>query len=200
MWRNQDFIFRVDGDISFEPGLVESLMREFDHDQRLGIASATLLEPSGQGWREVPAPAFHTRGATKFYSAACFEAISGLQSGLGWDTIDEAHAMMLGFRTRSFAHLRAFHHRPQGGGIGLWRGRLATGRAAYQTGYSLIFMMARVARNLLTPPYLLGALLLLAGYLEGYLSRKPRSAPPEVVRFVRTQQLRRLMLMESLWS
>jgi len=82
----------------------------------------------------------------------------------------------------------------------LWRGRLATGRAAYQTGYSLIFMMARVARNLLTPPYLLVALLLLAGYLEGYLSRKPRSAPPEVVRFVRTQQLRRLMLMESLWS
>ena len=87
-----------------------------------------------------PAPAFHTRGATKFYSAACFEAIGVLKSGLGWDTIDEAHAMMLGFRTRSFAHLRAFHHRPQGGGIGFWRGRLATGRSAYQIGYSPIFV------------------------------------------------------------
>jgi glycosyltransferase involved in cell wall biosynthesis len=198
-WRNQDFIFRVDGDISFEPGLMESLMHEFERDKRLGIASATLMEPSNNGWREVPTPSFHTRGATKLYSAVCFEAIGGLKSGLGWDTIDEAHAMMLGFTTRSFAHVRAYHHRPQGGGVGLLRGRLATGRSAYQIGYSPMFMMARAARRSLKEPYVLGSLLLLAGYFEGYLRRQPRLAPPEVVKFVRAQQRRRLMLAKSLW-
>ena len=91
----------------------------------------------------MPAPSFHTRGAAKLYSSACFAAIGGLEAGLGWDTIDEVRAMMLGFSTRNFRHIRAYHHRPQGTDGGLWQGRKAAGRAAYNVGYSPVFLMAR---------------------------------------------------------
>jgi hypothetical protein len=45
----------------------------------------------------------------------------------------------------------------------------------------------------------IGSLMMLAGYFEGYLRRLPRTAPPEVARFVRRQQLRRLMMLDSVW-
>jgi hypothetical protein len=38
------------------------------------------------------------------------------------------------------------------------------------------------------------------GYLEGYLRRKPRTASPELIRFIRRQQVRRLLLLKSLWT
>jgi biofilm PGA synthesis N-glycosyltransferase PgaC len=199
LWERFDFILRLDADLTFGPELAYLLMREFARDGGLGIAGAALLEPSPDGWREIRQPAFHTRGAIKMYSRACFAAIGGLEAGLGWDTIDEARAMMLGFRTRHFRHLRAFHHRPLGRAGGWWRHRIAQGHAAYQVGYAPLFMFARAVRKTLEPPFTLGAMALLAGFIEGYLARWPRAAAPELVRFVRAQQLRRLMLKESLW-
>src|SRR5215475_12274819 len=115
-----DFIFRLDADLSFGPTLIESLIGEFTREPKLGIASAVLYEPSTDGWRMAGRPGFHTRGATKLYSRECFRAIGGLTAGLGWDTIDEARAAMLGFTTRSFGHIRARHHRPVGSAAGHW--------------------------------------------------------------------------------
>jgi biofilm PGA synthesis N-glycosyltransferase PgaC len=198
-WGRYDFILRLDADLSFRPNFVELLLAEFARDPLLGVAGATLYEPSDAGWREIRAPRFHTRGAVKMYSRACFAAIGGLEGGLGWDTIDEARAMMLGFRTRSFRHICALHHRPQGGAGSIWRARLAAGRAAYRAGYSPIFMFARATRQSLARPILLGGALMLAGYFEGYLRRWPKAASPELVRFIRGQQLRRLLLVRSSW-
>src|SRR5262249_5238521 len=136
-----DFILRLDADLSFESDFAQLLLGEFDLDPMLGIAGPVLYEQRQGRWREMRVPAFHTRGAAKMYSSRCFTAIGGLDAGLGWDTVDEAQAMMLGFRTRSFRHIRAYHLRPQGAAGGIWRARLATGRAAYLAGYSPVFMI-----------------------------------------------------------
>jgi biofilm PGA synthesis N-glycosyltransferase PgaC len=199
LWRDCEAIFRVDADISFGPDCMELLLAELDCDPKLGIAGATLYEPKREGWQEVWGPAFHTRGATKLYSRACLEAIGGLEAGLGWDTIDEMRAASLGFKTRSFRHIHARHHRPQGSALGLLRGRLSAGRAAYQSGYSPVFMAARALRQAAAWPPVIGALMLLAGYVECYIRRPPRLASPELVKFVRRQQMRRLLRMETTW-
>jgi hypothetical protein len=133
------------------------------------------------------------------YSRKCFQAIGGLEPGLGWDTIDETHALMLGYRTWSFRHIRALHHRPQGQASGPIRARLALGRAAYYAGYSPAFMMVRAVRRSLAFPPLMASVLMLAGFFEGYLRHWPRPATPELIKFVRRQQIRRLLMMESLW-
>ena len=197
--RQWDFILRLDADLTFGPEFIELLLAEFDRDPKLGIGGAILYEPAGSQWREITMPSFHTRGAVKLYSGACFGAIGGLEAGLGWDTIDEAHAMMLGFRTRNFRNIRAYHHRPQGAAGGLWKGRLAAGRAAYRAGYSALFMLARAIGQAKRRPYVTGSAMMLTGYFEGYLRRLPRTASPEVARFVRRQQLRRLMMLDSVW-
>jgi glycosyltransferase involved in cell wall biosynthesis len=198
-WRKWDYLLRLDADLTFAPDFIESLLAEFGSDAKLGIAGPILLESDGAHWHEISVPSFHVRGAAKMYLGKCFSAIGGLQAGLGWDTIDELHAMMLGFNSRHFSHIRAYHHRPQGTAGSLWHARLTAGRAAYLSGYSIPFMLLRAARHLSTPPPLLGSAMMLAGYFEGFVKRLPRAASPELVRFIRRQQLRRLLMLETLW-
>jgi hypothetical protein len=107
--------------------------------------------------------------------------------------------MMLGFSSRNFRHIHAYHHRPQGAAGGLWESRKAAGRAAYNVGYSPLFLAARALRLVPRWPPLVGGIGLVAGYLEGAVQRSPRPVSPALVRFVRRQQLRRLLLMESVW-
>jgi len=199
VWQEYDAILRLDADITFSPDFVHLLAAEFARDPKLGIAGATLYEPEGPAWREIRMPAFHTRGAVKMYSRQCFEAIGGLSTGLGWDTLDEARAMMLGFKSRGFRHIRAYHHRPQGAAGGYLKANLAAGHAAYNVGYHPLFLALRAAKRALSWPPLIGGLFLFAGYLGGYLRRNQKIAPPELVKFIRRQQLRRLLMMESVW-
>jgi hypothetical protein len=193
-----DFIARFDADLTFDAGYIEGLLDEFAREPRLGIASGTLLEPANREWRAVVTPAFHTRGCSKLYSVACFEAIGGLEPGLGWDTIDEIRAIMHGFTTRSFRHLLAYHHRPAGSARGVSDGRFNAGIAAYQAGYSPIFMTARALRQVAFGRPVQAAAML-AGFLDGYLRRSKRAASPEMVRFVRGQQRRKLLAMKTQW-
>jgi biofilm PGA synthesis N-glycosyltransferase PgaC len=200
VWRPLDFIFRFDADLSFGPDLVESLLAEFRRDPKLGIASPILAEPRNGKWIDVPVRSMHTRGATKLYSRACFEVIGPLEAGLGWDVIDGAKARRAGFTTHTFNHIRCFHHRPQGSAGGLLRGRFASGRSAWFVGYSPLFMLAAAARRMFSRPPLLGSLMMLGGYLEGFVRRRPQVNDPDLIRFIRRQQLRRLLLMDSQWS
>jgi poly-beta-1,6-N-acetyl-D-glucosamine synthase len=194
-----DFILRLDADLSFGPHMVELLIGQFTRDRRLGIASPILAEPAGAGWKDVPVRSMHTRGAAKMYSRACFEMLGKLEAGLGWDVIDGARAQMAGFRTRTFTHIRCFHHRPQGSAGGLLRGRYASGCSAWYVGYSPLYLLA-AAKRVPERPFLLGSIMYVAGYVSGFVRRRAQVRDPELVRFVRKQQMRRLLLRDSMWS
>jgi hypothetical protein len=42
--------------------------------------------------------------------------------------------------------------------------------------------------------------MMMAGYAEGFLRRRPQVNDYDLIRFIRSQQHRRLLLMNSLWS
>ena len=198
VWRDVDFIFRLDADLSFGPDLVELMLKEFAANPQLGIAGAMLYEPGVRGWSEVPTiHSFHTRGATKMYSSACFAAVEPLEGCPGWDTIDEMRALRSGFKTHSFRHIHAYHHRPQGEAAGAWRGQVGKGQTAYYIGYSPVFLLARAARLAVTRP--VSALCMVAGYFESQLRRRPTVNDSELISFIRRQQVRRLLMQESVW-
>jgi hypothetical protein len=61
-------------------------------------------------------------------------------------------------------------------------------------------MAVRACRQMVAWPPVAGAVSMAWGYVEGYLQNKPRAASPELVKFIRRQQLRRLMFQDSVWT
>jgi glycosyltransferase involved in cell wall biosynthesis len=203
LWRLKtpgwEFLVKLDADVSFEPRYFERLFAEFRADPKLGIGGGTIYYEDNGARRFEVCPSFHVRGATKVYRRACWEAIGGLISAPGWDTIDELKANMLGWRTKTFADIQLRHYRPTSSGDARWGGYVKDGRADYVAGYHPLYMLAKFLTRLGQRPYVIGALALSYGFISGYLRRLPRVDDRALVRYVRKQQLGRLFGGETIW-
>jgi poly-beta-1,6-N-acetyl-D-glucosamine synthase len=195
-----DFIVKLDGDLAFEAGYFESCFEMFRLDPRLGVGGGVIcyLEEDGSK-RFEECPAFHVRGATKIYRRACWEAIGGFWPAPGWDTIDEVKANMHSWSTRSFGDLHLVHHRLTGSADGPWRGLIKNGLANYISGYHPLFMLAKCGSRLLHGQ-VRASLALFYGFVTGYLNRIPQVRDPEMIRYLRVQQLKRLRGAETIWK
>ena len=197
-----DFVVKLDGDLSFEPDYFEKSLLRFDTDLKLGIGGGTVCaRVNGVLMAEAPGdPVFHVRGATKIYRRECWEAIGGLIRAPGWDTVDEFRANMLGWTTYTFPELKLWHHRPAGGAQGTWKNWVKNGVANYVAGYHPVFMLLKGVRRMLDRPYIIGGCGLLFGFMKGYLRRIPQVADPALIKYLRSQQVNRLLLRKSLWG
>ena len=197
-WR---YLSKFDGDLSFGPDYFQKCLREFEADEKLGVAGGTCCKDAAGMPTEFPGdPSFHVRGPTKIYRRECFEAIGGLIKAPGWDTVDEIKANMLGWTSKTFPHIRLVHHRPTGGAAGCWRDSMKNGLANYITGYHPLFMAIKCLRRSARRPYFKEGLGLWVGFLSGYVKRSPRVGDAALIRYLRGQQWRALTLRESLWS
>lgn len=194
-----DFIVKLDGDVSFEPGYFEKCLKNFDDDSSLGIGGGVICYLENGTKIFEPGPIFHVRGASKIYRRACWDAIGGFWPAPGWDTMDEVKANMLGWSTRSFEDLHLQHHRYTGAADGIWGGLVKNGRANYICGYHPMFMLAKCFRRLWQKPYLIGSIALLYGFLSGYFQGIPQVNDRQTIIYLRRQQLGRLWKRETIW-
>lgn len=197
--RTWDFIVKMDGDLSFEPGYFERCLKNFHNDPTLGVGGGVICYIENGKKIFEPNPVFHVRGASKIYRRACWEAIGGFWPAPGWDTMDEVKANMLGWTTRSFGDLHLQHHRPTGAADGVWRDLVKNGKANYICGYHPMFMLAKCFRRLWQYPYLIGSVALLYGFLSGYFRRIPQVNDRQTIIYLRRQQLGRLWRRETIW-
>jgi poly-beta-1,6-N-acetyl-D-glucosamine synthase len=192
-WRAYTHIGKLDGDIELPDDYFERLLGEFDRDPQLGIGGGVLVERAGGEWRPARAAREHVRGALKLYRRECFEAIGGLQECLGWDGLDQAYARMRGYRTLSFGHIVARHHRPVGTADGALRGRARGGQTHYVLGFSFPWVLAKSLRYAAQRPRGTSGLAFLYGYLRAAARPSVRRAGDrEYRRYVRREELRRL--------
>jgi poly-beta-1,6-N-acetyl-D-glucosamine synthase len=195
-----DFIVKLDGDVGLEPDYFQRCFDRFNEDPKLGICGGVMYCPEKGGLKLEPNPAFHVRGPIKLYRRACWSDIGGLMKAPGWDTVDEAQANRLGWRTRSFSDLRVIHYRPTGAEQGPWRDGVKMGRAAYISGYHPLFMIAKCVKRIFQKPYFLVAIAHGYGFATGYWKRIPQVDDPGLIRYIRGQQIRRLFLLKSIWK
>jgi hypothetical protein len=123
-----------------------------------------------------------------------------LWSAPGWDTIDEVKANMLGWKTHSFPELRLLHHRFTGTAEGLLRDRIKHGMACYISGYHPLFVAAKCVSRIAQKPYLIGALAIFYGFIKGHVTRAPRVNDIRMIDYLRAQQLRRLVGLQTIWK
>jgi glycosyltransferase involved in cell wall biosynthesis len=197
--RDWDFIVKLDGDLSFAPEYFEKCFEHFRSEPDLGIGGGEIYHMVAEEPKLEVNPRFHVRGATKIYRKACWEAIGGLWSTAGWDTIDEVKANMLGWKTYSFSDLQLLHHRLTGTADGLIHDRVKHGKVCYVSGYHPLFVLASCFYRLARKPYFIGSAAVLYGYLKAYLTHPPRVEDPSYIAYVRGQQMRRLLGMQTIW-
>jgi poly-beta-1,6-N-acetyl-D-glucosamine synthase len=193
-------IGKLDGDIELGPEYFERLLDEFAKDASLGIAGGILVEPFGDEWREYRVPDYHVRGALKLYRRECLDAIGGLQERLGWDTIDETYARMRGYKTHSFRHLIARHHRHWGTAEGRLRGRSRHGVTAYILRYGLPWATLRALKVARESPRGVSGVAFLFGYLRAAVTRMEKVDDPAFRSFVRRELRGRILRPGSFYS
>jgi poly-beta-1,6-N-acetyl-D-glucosamine synthase len=167
-----DIVVKLDADVSMDPWFLEGILKTFEADPGLGIASGTLLEQRHGRWRELTLLGDHCWGPTRCYRRECLAAVLPLDDGGGFASIDETKAHLAGFRTRTLRHLPFRHHRLEGLGEGSeWRAWERDGAAAYYTGYRVSYLLARCVYRIRTEP---AALALIFGYVGAAARRRPR--------------------------
>lgn len=134
-----DIIVKLDADIILPNNYFEVLIGHFKTDPKIGICGGFIYEQTASGNWELnhPMDSDHIRGAFKAYSKACFKAIGGLKTAMGWDTVDELLARYHGFKTFTDPMLRVKHLRPTGKAYNKKSKRLQ-GKAMYTMRYGFI--------------------------------------------------------------
>jgi poly-beta-1,6-N-acetyl-D-glucosamine synthase len=189
-----DYLVKMDADVVLPADYFARIFALFEADARLGIASGKMVTRHGKHWIEERCPDFHVPGPCKTYRAACFKQIGGLLPYYGWDILDCTKARMLGWTTRSVRQDGATirHLRMMGSKSGMRRGQIGHGRAMWIINAHPLFVLGRAVYRAFEVPYLTG-LLIVAGYLLARYRGEPQLDDRELVRYLRKEQLRRLL-------
>jgi poly-beta-1,6-N-acetyl-D-glucosamine synthase len=195
-----EFLVKLDGDLSFGPDYFKKCFQHFVDEPALGIGGGDIYHDVEGKLILEKNPAFHVRGATKIYRKACWNALGGLIAVPGWDTLDEVKANMLGWKTHSFADLRLVHHKYTGSADGLWGGWVKNGRANYISGYHPAFMILKCISRTFKKPYLISGFGLFYGFVSGYFKGIPQVSDRALIKYLRKQQMNRILMKESIWK
>ena len=180
-----DLITKLDADLTLPLDYFERLVAAFVADRHLGMASGTRFELEDGLWEPRHLTGSAVAAQCRTYRLACWEAVQPLEPHLGWDGVDEARAVLKGWRTRVVPGVSFRHYRPMGTRDGSrLRARTAEGVAAHYMGYRPSYLMVRSLWHARRDPSALG---MLWGWATAAARREPR-CEDTVRAYVRRQQ------------
>ena len=136
---NYDIVCKFDADLIFPKNYLSELKKAFSTNPKLGMfAGFCYIQTDHKNWEiENLTNKEHIRGPLKAYRNLCFQQIGGLQSEMGWDTVDELLARYYGWETKTTENLIVKHLKPTGK---LYSSTLAQrfGVALYKMDYGIV--------------------------------------------------------------
>ncbi|WP_066453706.1 glycosyltransferase family 2 protein [Castellaniella caeni] len=189
------YIAKLDGDMSFGPKYIETMLARLQSEPRLAAASGKVYREQNGKFIKERHIAEQVAGQFKLYKRAAFEDIGGFVQHLAWDGIDVHQARLKGWQTLSFFDPDAWlwHHRIMGSSDrNLYIGRLRWGRGNWYMGYHPLYAMATGINRMREKPYVIGGLLMIAGYCYAAARGLPQYEDPHFRQALKKWQLARL--------
>jgi len=182
-----DFISKLDGDVSFNSNFYSNILKQFQNNPKLGIASGYLtiknIPEKNQNTNYIC-----TRGATKVYRLNCLNDIGGIICFQGWDTLDNVAARALSWEVailpEYFEHLKEEGSKVGNKYYSQYRTGVYNGAVPYLWGY---FLLKAISKTFNTP-FFIGALLQIAGYINGRFFSKLHPYPEFIVNRLHFEQ------------
>ncbi len=185
----------LDADVSFGPHYLEFLTQKFSDDPELGVAGSPFTEEGYDSFQDSFEGEDFVTGACQLFRYRCFQEIGGYvpnRAG-GVDWIAVMTARMKGWKARSFPEQRFHHPRPSGTAErSVWWAFFAHGEKDYYLGGSPLWQLCRVGYRLTKKPIFKGGVALLFGYCWAAMRRMERPITPELMRFHRREQMKKL--------
>jgi len=190
-----EMIGSLDADISFDEHYFSYLLRKLAEDPTLGLVGTPYQENANPIYDYRFVSIEHVSGACQLFRRECFEGIGGYVpvKGGGVDHIAVVTSRMKGWKTRTFTEKICLHHRTMGTAQrSVLLARFKVGSLDYALGGHPIWEFFRAIYQMTRRPFVLGGLMLAAGYLWPLLRRAKRPVSSEFVAFRRREQMRRL--------
>ena len=191
-----DVVGNLDTDTSFAPDYMAFLMQKFSADPKLGCAGTPFTQEGGyDSTRDSFEGENFVAGPIQLFRRECFREVGGYVASPagGVDWIAVMTARLKGWTVRSFADKRYHHHRLMGTAEKSPVAALFSyGQKDYYLGGSPLWQMFRVTYRLLKKPYIVGGLALFFGYVWAAIKRVKRPVSPELMRFNRAEQMKKL--------
>ena len=189
-----DVIGSLDGDISLDDANYFSfLLSKLAEDPALGLVGTPYRDGATYDERFVNTE--YVAGACQLFRRECFEEIGGyvpVKEG-GVDDIAVITARMKGWKTRTFTDKRCLHHRAHGSAEhSALMVKFRDGALEYALGGHPVWGLFRAVHQMTRRPFVIGGLMLLAGYASAMIRRVERPVSRELVEFHRREQMRRL--------
>ena len=193
-----DYICKLDLDLDLPPAYFETLMARMVANPRIGSCSGKAYFKTARGEMQSEGIGDEMSvGASKFYRVNCFKQIGGFAREVMWDGIDCHKSRQLGWIACSWdaPELNFEHLRPMGSSQkGILTGRRRHGFGQYYMGSHPLFFIASALFRFAHPPYVIGGIYNLIGYLEAALKGAPRHGDTELRTFIRRYQRRALLV------
>jgi glycosyltransferase involved in cell wall biosynthesis len=190
-----EMIGSLDADISFDEDYFSYLLRKLAEDPTLGLVGTPYQENANPIYDYRFVSIEHVSGACQLFRRECFEGIGGYVpvKGGGVDHIAVVTSRMKGWKTKTFTEKICLHHRTMGTAQrSVLLARFKVGSLDYALGGHPIWEFFRAIYQMTRRPFVLGGLMLAAGYLWPLLRRAKRPVSSEFVAFRRREQMRRL--------
>ena len=205
LWtREYDYIIKMDGDLTFDSKYFETLLGKFEEDPNLGSASGKVFLIVGDGELvEERITDESVLGGMLCLRKRCFDDIGGFVREVMWDGIAFHRARMAGWRTRSFPDkkLRIYDHRQIGSSYkSVYHGRLRWGWGQYFMGTHFLYILAVGVYRMRERPFVIGGILIVLGYLKGWITKTPRYSYSGFRKSLHAWQLERLGMGKRLES
>jgi poly-beta-1,6-N-acetyl-D-glucosamine synthase len=189
-----DVIGNLDADITMDGEYFDFLLKKLADNPELGVAGTPYREGQRQyDYRFTSIE--HVSGACQLFRRKCFEEIGGyvpIEIG-GIDLVAQLTARMKGWQTRSFAEKSSIHHRKIGTAKrSVMAASFKGGHGDYMLGMHPMWEIFRCIYQMSKPPVVVGGSLRLSGFFWGVVTRVEKVVPPDLVRFRRAEQMRRL--------
>lgn len=192
--KEYEYLGLLDADVRFGPNYFERLIELFEQNPSLGLAGGMVVDV-GTSKNQRPRNVQDVPGAVQFFRRTCFDSLGGLVAipEGGWDALTCAKARMNGFETKLFPELVVDHLKPrnisEGGAI---RRKYQLGVRDYALAYHPVFEFVKCVGRTAESPFLFAAIARFIGFCMASFRRQPRLFAPDLVEFIRQEQVRRL--------
>jgi biofilm PGA synthesis N-glycosyltransferase PgaC len=189
-----EIVGNLDADLSFDSEYLEFLIGKFSENSKLGVAGTPFTEDDGyDSAKDSFEGQNHVAGGCQLFRRQCFQDVGGYipnrAGGIDWIAVTTAR--MKGWKTRSFPEKRFHHHRALGtAGRSGMAASFSYGEKDYYLGGSPIWQFFRLAYRAAKQP--VDGVAMLAGYCWAALRRVKRTVSPELMRFHRREQMKKL--------